>query len=258
MKDILARVNRDVLLQFARSRRLLAFDFDGTLAPIVDDPAKAAMRPETRALLAAVARRCPCVIISGRGRDDVRGRVAGVGAVEVIGNHGIEPWQSSDRRLRTVRRWHPLLARETAGLPGVEIEDKVYSVAVHYRRSHEKNKVRAAIGQAAASLGDVRLIPGKQVVNLLPADAPDKGVALEAARLRFNCDTAMYVGDDDTDEDVFALDQPGRLLSIRVGRNHRSLAPYYLRNQGEIDRFLRVLLEAIPARERPARRKGAK
>jgi trehalose 6-phosphate phosphatase len=258
MRDILAAVNRRVLLQFVCSRVVLAFDFDGTLAPIVADPATAAMRPKTRALLAAVGRRYPCVIISGRGREDVRRRVAGVGTVEVIGNHGIEPWQSSEPRLRAVQRWQPLLARKTAGFRGVEIEDKVYSVAVHYRRSREKKKVRAAIEEAAAALGDVRLIKGKQVVNLLPVDAPHKGIALEAARARCKCDTAIYVGDDETDEDVFAMDQPGRLLSIRVGRNQRSLASYYIRSQREIDRLLRVFLGAIPGRESLGVTAGAK
>ncbi len=254
MKHILALANRDVLRQFACSRVLLAFDFDGTLAPIVDRPDRAAMRPATRALLQEVAARYRCVVISGRARDDVRQRVAGVGAVEVIGNHGIEPWQSSERRLRAVRRWQPLLVRRLAGLAGVEIEDKVYSLAVHYRRSREKKKAREAVRLAAATLGDVRLIPGKQVVNLLPFDAPHKGMALEKARARFGCDTAVYVGDDETDEDVFALDQPGRLLSIRVGRRLRSAAPYYLRNQAEVDRLLRVLL--IEARKTAARVPG--
>ena len=73
-------------------------------------------------------------------------------------------------------------------------------------------------------LGPVRLVGGKHVVNLLPAGAPHKGLALERARARLGCDTAIYVGDDETDEDVFALDQPGRLLAIRVGRKPSSSA----------------------------------
>jgi trehalose 6-phosphate phosphatase len=241
MKHILARANLGVLRRFACSRVLLAFDFDGTLAPIVRRPGAAAMRRSTRAALAAVAARYPCVVISGRARDDARRRVAGTGAVEVIGNHGIEPWQSTPRRLRAVQRWLPLLAARLAGLPGVAIENKGYSVAVHYRRSREKKKAREAVQEAAALLGDVRLIKGKQVVNLLPLHAPHKGIALEKARERYGCDTAIYVGDDETDEDVFALDQPGRLLSIRVGRKAPSLAPYYLRSQAEIDRLLGFL-----------------
>ena len=254
MKDILARANRDVLRQFACSRVLLAFDYDGTLAPIVPVPEQAVMRPETRALLEALARRYPCVVISGRARADAIRRLRGVEAVEVIGNHGIEPWQTSRRSLRVVRRWRALLERRLVPLSGLTVEDKLYSLAVHYRRSREKKRARAAILRAAVSLGDVRLVRGKQVVNLLPTDAPHKGIALERARARFACDTAIYVGDDETDEDVFALDQPGRLLTIRVGRKRQSLASYFLRNQGEIDRLLEALLGDAPERRRPTTR----
>ena len=96
--------------------------------------------------------------------------------------------------------------------------------------------------------GDVRLIRGKQVVNLLPRDAPHKGIALEKARARVGCDTAVYVGDDETDEDVFGLDRPGRLLTVRVGRKRDSLASYFLRDQSEIDRLLIALLSVVPER----------
>ena len=254
MKYILARANRDVLRQFACSRVLLAFDYDGTLAPIVPAPEQAVMRPDTRVLLEALARRCPCVVISGRARADAVRRLRGVEAVEVIGNHGIEPWQTSPRGLLVVRRWRDLLERQLSPFTGVTVEDKVHSLAVHYRRSREKKKARAAILRAAAALGDMRLIRGKQVVNLLPTDAPHKGIALERARTKFACDTAIYVGDDETDEDVFALDQPGRLLTIRVGQKRKSLASYFVRNQAEVDRLLETLLGETPARRRPTTR----
>jgi trehalose 6-phosphate phosphatase len=91
-------------------------------------------------------------------------------------------------------------------------------------------------------LGDVRLIGGTQVVNILPSGAPHKGIAIGRERSRLKCDTAIYVGDDETDEDVFALDQPGQLLSIRVGRSRSSAAAYFIENQREIDELLRVLL----------------
>lgn len=246
MRHLLAHANRDVLRRFARSRVLLAFDYDGTLAPIVSDPRRAAMRATTRALLRLVARRYPCVVISGRARADALRRLRGVAAVEVIGNHGIEPWQTSQRGRRTVRRWQPTLARCLARFPGVTIENKTYSVAIHYRQSRDKKKVLMAIRRVASALGDVRLIRGKQVANLLPDTAPHKGMALEKARLRLHCKTAIYVGDDDTDEDVFALDQPGQLLTIRIGNKRDSLAGYYLRSQEEIDRLLRAMLRVGP------------
>jgi trehalose 6-phosphate phosphatase len=241
MRYALGRRGREVLRQFAWSNVLLAFDFDGTLAPIVRDPERAKMRATTRELLAQVARQYPCVVISGRARADARRRLRDVGTLEVIGNHGIEPWQASRRAAGAVRRWKPVLERSLAPLQGVTVEDKTYSLAIHYRRSREKTKALLAIQGATAALPSARLIRGKQVVNVLPPGSPHKGTALERARDRFGCDTALYVGDDDTDEDVFALDQPGRLLTVRVGRSLDSLALYYLKGQAEIDGLLRLL-----------------
>jgi trehalose 6-phosphate phosphatase len=80
------------------------------------------------------------------------------------------------------------------------------------------------------------------VVNLLPPGAPHKGVALERARRQLGCDTALYVGDDETDEDVFGLDQPGQLLGIRVGRREASRASYFVRDQRRVDDLLRALV----------------
>jgi trehalose 6-phosphate phosphatase len=248
MRDILARANREVLEQFACSRTLLGFDFDGTLAPIVTDPDRAAMRPSTRRLLRQVAQAYPCVVISGRSRADVQRRVRGVKVAEVIGNHGLEPWHARARARPEVRRWIPLLKEQLDRVQGVTIEDKGLSLAVHYRRSREKKSARASILAAAARLSEVRLMGGKQVLNVLPAGAPHKGLALERARARLRCDTAIYLGDDETDEDVFALDQPGQLLTVRVGRKRSSSAAYYIRTQAEIDGLLRSLLACRPGR----------
>jgi trehalose 6-phosphate phosphatase len=246
VRNILTRANREVLRQFGRSRVLLAFDYDGTLSPIVPEPHQATLRTSTRLLLEETARRYPCVVISGRAQRDALRRLKGVGTLEVFGNHGVEPWQVSGRFRREVRRWRPIVERHLRGLQGVRIEDKLFSIAIHFRQSRQKKRVRATIRQAVALLGDVRVIPGKQVVNVLPEGAPHKGVALEKARARLRCDTAVYVGDDETDEDVFALDQPGQLLTIRVGRKRTSAAAYYIRCQRDIDALLRALLEVRP------------
>jgi trehalose 6-phosphate phosphatase len=146
-----------------------------------------------------------------------------------------------------VRRWVPRLGRRLARLKGIWIEDKTFSVAVHYRNSREKKRARAAILEAAADLGRMRLFGGKQVINILPEGAPHKGLALLRERDRLRCDTALYLGDDVTDEDVFALDEPGRLLTIRVGPKRTSAASYFLRSQAEVDELLDALLDLRPA-----------
>lgn len=253
MRYVLAGANRELLEAFACSNMLLALDFDGTLAPIVSDPARAAMRATTRVLLREVARRRPCVVISGRARSDLRRRLNGTGVAAVIGNHGLEPSSAAASARRVVQRWLPLLRERLGEVRGITIEDKGLSIAIHYRNARQRAAARSRIGAVAAEMDGVRLVGGKLVVNLLPSGAPHKGSALEAARERFACDTALYVGDDETDEDVFALDQPGRLLAIRVGRRRGSAAGYYIRNQREIDRVLRALSGSAAA---PAGRSG--
>jgi trehalose 6-phosphate phosphatase len=242
MRDLLSRAGREVLQQFAWSNVLLAFDYDGTLAPIVRDPDKAAMRAPTRRLLIEVAARYPCIVVSGRAQPDARRWLRGIPLQEVIGNHGIEPWQATLPVRKEVERWAPILLRRLSAFRGVQVENKTFSIAVHYRRSREKKRARAAILAAVAALGPIRLIGGKQVVNILPEGAPHKGIALERERDRLRADTAIYVGDDETDEDVFGLDHPGRLLTVRVGPKRTSQASYYLRNQAAVDDLLRILV----------------
>ena len=243
MNRILAPDHREVLQQFAWSNTLLALDFDGTLAPIVADRERAAMRPATRRLLSDAAELYPCVVISGRARADTCRRLAGVPLRETIGNHGAESIGSDSRAHAEVRRWRRLLERRLADQRGVVIEDKGHSIAVHYRQSRSKKRARAAILSALAELGPTRVVGGKLVINVMPQGAPHKGLALVRAREQLGCDTAIYVGDDQTDEDVFALDQPGRLLTIRVGSARSSLAAYSIRNQLEMDALLRALIE---------------
>jgi trehalose 6-phosphate phosphatase len=140
-----------------------------------------------------------------------------------------------------------------AGFAGVDVEDKRYSLAIHYRRSRRKANAQRAIHQAVTELpGRMRMIPGKHVVNVVPQGAPNKGDALIQLRTLAQADTALYVGDDITDEDVFVLDQPGRLLTVRIGLSRSSAAAYFLRRQREIDTLLAKLSSV--RQKRPPRR----
>lgn len=243
MRYMLSRQNREVVAQLAWSNVLLAFDFDGTLSPIVDDPEQAKMRARTRRLFGTLAERYPCVVISGRAAADVGARLGDARVRAVVGNHGLEPAGDMQRFEGEVRRWLPDLAHVVSGLEGVEIEDKRYSVAVHYRRSRARRATRALISEAVAKLDHaVRAVPGKCVINVLPEGAPHKGLALQRLRRELAADVALYIGDDETDEDVFNLEEPGRLLGIRVGKSMRSRASYFLTSQREIDALLELLI----------------
>ena len=121
------------------------------------------------------------------------------------------------------------------------VEDK--SVLRHASLPPRRHKRHALwlIHDAVRSLPGARTIDGKDTVNVVPRGAPHKGIALERARALFACETAIYIGDDKTDEDAFAAGDPERLLPIRVGRKRGSRAWYWLESQADVDAFLRTL-----------------
>lgn len=250
MHDILTAAHIDVLALVARSPALLAFDFDGTLAPIVAERDRAAMRERTAALLTQLSALYPCAVISGRSRTDVTARLACAPALQVVGNHGLEPRTDMAAFAAAIAHVRPLLTHALRDCDGIDMEDKHYSLAVHYRRAREPEAARAAIDRAVAEMPmPLRVIPGKRVANILPAGAPHKGDALLELRARAAVPNALYVGDDDTDEDVFGLLPSARVVAVRVGESAGSAAPYFVRTQRDVDALL-VVLAALRAPRR--------
>jgi trehalose 6-phosphate phosphatase len=247
VKYILSRTSLAMLAQLTAEKTLCGFDFDGTLSPIVDHPDGATMRPRTRELLRLVSSLYPCIVISGRSRADVAGKLEGVPLAAMIGNHGAET-ESTRQSGRLVEQWSAALEPKLASASGVWIEDKGHSLAIHYRHSAQRAKARRRILAATRGLENARIFGGRLVINLSPIDAPNKGDALAAERDRLGCTWVLYVGDDENDEDAFALD--GNVVSIRIGPKLKSKAAYYLRDQTEIDDLLETLLrlgENLPA-----------
>jgi trehalose 6-phosphate phosphatase len=244
MKPFLSAGGAAVIDEIARARSLLAFDFDGTLAPIVEDRARACMRPETRALLRATALLYPCAVVSGRTRSDVAARVSDVPLVAVVGCHGAEAgFGPLDRGLeRRVAGWRAALERALRGCEGLEIEDKRFGIALHYRRAPSwRDAERRALAAAEALEGAV-VFGGHAVVNVVPQDAPTKGDALRELCERLRARVALYVGDDRTDEEAFRSEVVG--IAICVGGADGSSAAYGLADQAEIDDLLRALVSA--------------
>lgn len=239
--DILATRQQRILRAFASSNVLLAIDYDGTLAPIAPTPDQARMRARTRRLFTQVAHCYPSITISGRPLDDIAQRLVGIPVRSVFGNYGGEPSPRGKPPVR-VGAWVRHLRERLSTHRGVVVEDKGYSVTIHYRRARDKDRAVADIHDAARTLSGARVLGGVHAVTLLPREGPDKGVALQRARRGLRCDTAIYVGDDDTDEDAFGSGDPDRLLSIRVGASRTSKARYHLQRQADIDRLLRALL----------------
>jgi trehalose 6-phosphate phosphatase len=230
-----------------RARKVLvAFDYDGVLAPLVKDPAGARMRARTRVLLGRVARRYPVAVVSGRAWKDIEKFVDGL-VPTIVGNHGFElgrPVPVPGRVVRQVQAWRRVLERALAAVDGVYFEDKRSTLAVHYGLSRAWRRAERAVYEAANQLEGTRIIRGKKVLNVLPHDFPSKGDAVRALVARLGCDGALYVGDDVTDEDAFAVGPP-LVFGVHVGKGP-TLAPWCLRAQGDIDALLERLLTARP------------
>lgn len=228
----------DKLQAAARSPVLLvASDFDGTIAPIVEDPSQARADPAALAALRELADlpHTHAALVSGRPRDFL-GRVMGADAaapggargdagqtrVILIGSHGVESSHLPPPMLTEPQR--KLLSALTLELaemaredPGLFVEVKPFGVALHYRRATPA-AAATALARVEASLAKregVHVRHGSMVVELNVA-LGDKGRALLGLRHRLGATTVIFIGDDLTDEDAFAVLPQGD-LTIKVG-----------------------------------------
>lgn len=205
-------------LAAAPARTALLLDFDGTLTPIVADPTTSRLPAGLADVLAGLAGRLARVaIISGRPVAFLAEQAA-VPGVRLLGLYGLESWTDGTREVHPdAARWQDAVDRararlaEAAGsLPGVWVEDKGLSVAVHWRRAQDPDAAEAAVtGLADRLAADTGLHaePGKLVAELRPPVAWDKGAAVEAllAELDAGLDaaTVAYIGDDRGDLPAF-------------------------------------------------------
>ena len=249
MDYLLADKGKADLEALLTERSLYAFDFDGTLSKIVREHHAARLSRPIRFWLEELAKRAPTAIISGRSVEDLRARV-GTAVPHLIGNHGSEGPHTRREDIQHVREtssgWLELIKgrfQDELARSGVVVENKSYSLSFHYRTVDQRNEARALIARIIAELSPPpRLVLGKSVVNVMPPTASHKGTALLEYMRRLDCRTALYVGDDETDEDVFAL-RDARILTVRVGKKNGSSARYFLKRQAEIAQMLRLLVE---------------
>ncbi|MEE8143368.1 MAG: trehalose-phosphatase, partial [Planctomycetota bacterium] len=229
---------------------LVASDFDGTLAPIVSDPNHAFPQRETMVALKALAAmpNTHVALISGRALRDLATLTGSPDAIHLVGSHGSEfdpgfaaflPPQTLQRLEQVVMKLEEIADQAC----GVIIERKPASVAFHYRNVVDVEEaqalVQAVLGGPATQPG-IYQRNGKKVIELSVV-ATDKGEALKKIRSRVGASVAIYLGDDETDEDAFGT-LSGPDLAVKVG-DGPSCAPYRLQDTFEVARFLAALAE---------------
>ncbi|MBM7785181.1 trehalose-phosphatase [Tenggerimyces flavus] len=195
------------------SRALLAFDFDGVLSPIIDDPARAAAHPGA---IPALARLAPHVgalaIVTGRSVAQVLqlGRFADEPALArllVAGHYGLERWSASSGEIASpppfpgvaaARQALPGLLNDLVAPAGTAVEDKGHSVAVHFRNTPSPADAQELLTEPLTTLArshGLAVQPGRMVVELRPPDM-DKGATLGALVLEVGAEVVTFAGDD--------------------------------------------------------------
>ena len=210
-------------------RLLIACDFDGTLAPIVELAADARVPEHTRQLLIQIARRYGVVAcVSGRRASEARAMVA-IGAISYLGSHGAEVLRAGwtepvvDQEVEDwAERIHDF-AREadTAELRRlrVRLEDKGPIIAFHWRGAPDEEAAEAAVRTVAerAAQQGLSVHWGRKVLEIRPEVEVHKGQGVRRLLRGAQIDAAMYVGDDMTDLDAFrglrGLREEGRLAT---------------------------------------------
>ena len=210
----------------------LVLDFDGVLAPIVIDPTTSAMPDRVARSLARLAGGLGLVaVISGRPVGFLEERVQAPG-VPLLGSYGIEQSFDGARQiapeaqewLGPVREAEQKLQELLAGLPGIWVEEKSVSVAVHWRQAPDRDVATHQVRRATARVSDetgLRLEPGKLVEELRPPIDVDKGSAISALLAAHGDLTAFaYAGDDLGDIPALrkARDAGGYALVIDHGK----------------------------------------
>lgn len=214
-------------------QRLLVLDFDGTLAPIVEDPDAAALADGAEDAIAAVAARTKVVVLSGRHVDDLAPRVGDL-PVTLCGGHGTEVRELDGSRTPLFDHEQAeaaLDAVETdvrAVLPdgeGWHVERKPASLAVHSRRVERPDavlaEVRSAMERHTGRAPGWVVTDGKAVTELRP-EGVDKGTALEWLADRDPDRAIVAIGDDITDEDTFEATNLRGGLSVLVAEEERA------------------------------------
>jgi trehalose-phosphatase len=228
---------------------LVATDYDGTLAPLVSDPAAAAAHRESIVALKSLAgmAQTHVAVISGRSLADLAQHLPDLDGAHLVGSHGSEfeagfakPIPPESAKL--LAKLQEQVERIAARSPGTMFEKKPAGVAFHYRNADPQQAANAVDELLAALDGQPGLgvRHGKKVVELTVVQT-DKGRALQSLRQRVGATVTMFVGDDVTDEDAFTT-LTGPDVGIKVG-DGPTAAKYRLHATIDVARLLAGMAE---------------
>ncbi len=242
-----------------RKKIMFFLDYDGTLTPIVDRPDMAKISDQMRETVKQLSQKYPVAIVSGRMREDVQDLV-GVRGLFYAGSHGFdikgpdfEVVQPKAREvISLVKEVIQRLHSELDNIEGVIIEEKKFSVAVHYRlveSAEDFTRIDKLVKTIIdAHREDLKLLSGKKVFELLPNMEWDKGKAINwiIKNMQVDCkDTSViYIGDDTTDEYAFSALRTRGTGILVSDQNNASLAHFKLDSPDQVKKLFEQIINA--------------
>ena len=244
-------------------KRLAVFlDFDGTLSPVADRPDEAVISKSMRDVVSALSESCPVAIVSGRDRADVHRRV-GLDTLFYAGSHGFDIAGPTDQPVRhqegtefnaEIEAVEGKLRTALEAVEGVLFEPKTASLSVHYRlvRPADRVTVEDAVRRILDDHPGLRLLLGKMIFEIQPGLDWNKGSAvlwlLDTLGLDGPDVVPVYIGDDITDEDAFAVIKSsgiGFFVNSReeTDPGRATAADYAVEDPAEVGLLLRFLAE---------------
>ncbi len=238
----------------------LLLDFDGTLCPIVSHPDLVEVDKDIKSILKKLNKTRGIILgfVSGRSIADIK-KYLKLKGVYYVGNHGLELKKPKSRKveilskdqikesLKLLKDIAGVLRKKIKPYKGVWLEDKKYSLSLHYRMADKKNaeitkRIFDEVTYEAERKKLVRITKGKKVFEVRPPHNQNKGTAVLKLKKIYlkKLPLLIYLGDDITDEDVFEV-MSKKDLSIRIGRGEKSKAVYSLKNVKEVANFLKRL-----------------
>ena len=236
---------------FSRKQLAFFFDYDGTLTPIVKRPELAVLSTQMRSLIKKIAKKYPTAIVSGRQREEVE-KLVGVEGIYYVGSHGFDIKGGSFSYIHPqLNEVVPLISHiaeefstKLKSIQGVIIENKKFSVALHYRLVEDRflDNIKKVVDKVKREYSNLRLMCGKKVFEFMPDIDWDKGKAirwlLSILNISWREYAVIYIGDDTTDEDAFRMVRT-RGIGILVSEGKAtSAADYFVHSPQEVRKLL--------------------
>ena len=242
---------------FSSEKVVFFLDYDGTLTPIVSRPDLAVLSDQMRSVVKQLSQQYTTAIVSGRMREDVE-KLVGIKGLFYAGSHGfdilgpqvsmVEP--HAEEVIPVVTEVISQLKDNLQDIEGLLVEEKKFSVAVHYRLVDEDkflDRIQAFVEKTVKANPCLRMMQGKKVFEILPAIDWDKGKAVRWIMQAFGFDwskvSVVYIGDDTTDEDAFRVVRSRGTAILVADKPKNSCADFQLVSPEEVKALFERILK---------------